>query len=173
MKAQSQIDDALRLIGTAEPPSGLERRVLSRLYAPRRGATAIHFVSAAAIAASMAIGVVTLAPALRDQRGESAGGPVSPVPASLVPRAAAHPKGDFGAASAVHLPTAPIKVEPTPVSQGRGHARSARAIVAGSPRARLPHGVAVPRRIRTPISPVPGASIVSGTSIRRVSSVGH
>ena len=171
MKTQSQIDDALSLIGNAQPPSGLERRVLSRLYAPRRGATAIHFVSAAAIAASMAIAAVTLAPALRDLRGESAG-PASAVP-SLVPRATARPKGDFGAASAVHLPTAPVKVQPSPVNQGRGHARSARTIAAGSPRAHMPHGVAVPRRIRTRISPVPVASIVPATSIQRVASAGH
>ncbi len=172
MKTQSQIDDALSLIGNAQPPSGLERRVLSRLYAPRRGATAIHFVSAAAIAASMAITAVTLAPALRDLRGEFAAGPASAVP-SLVPRATARPKGDFGAASAVHLPTAPVKVQPSPVNQGRGHARSTRTIAAGSPRARMPHGVAVPRRIRTRISPVPVASVVPATSIQRVASAGH
>ena len=159
MKTQSQIDAALQHLGSAQPPSGLERRVIDRLHAPRRGATAVHFVSAAAIAASMAIAAVALAPSLRDLRGDASAGPVS-----LLPRAAAHPTGNFGAASAVHLPTVPVRVQPTPLSQGRGRARSARTILPSG--ARLPHGVAVPHRLHSHIAAVPL------TSIRSVASLG-
>ena len=160
MKPEPEIDATLHLIGSIQPPSGLERRVLGRLYAPRRGTAAVHFVSAAAIAASVAIAAVSLAPPLRDLRKGSAA-----APAHLVPRAAAPPQGAFGAASAVHLPAVPVRVQPTPVSQGRGRARSASTILPGR-RIPLPRGAALPHRVHNHISTVPV------TSIRRVASVG-
>jgi hypothetical protein len=146
MNEKWQIDSTLRLIGTAQPPPGLERRVISRLEgsltAQRGGGTSIHFVSAAALAASVVFAAAALAPSLR----ESALHPGSSV--APAPRAAAHSTGSFGAASAVHLPASPVPVQPTPVNQGRGRARSDRALSPGA--VRMPHGVAVPRRITVP-----------------------
>lgn len=140
MKTQSEIDATLRLLGSAQPPSGLERRVLGRLDARRGGGTTLHFVSAAAIAASVALVAAGLTPSIRELAFH---GTVT-APRALAPRAVPHPAGGFGAASAVHLPAAPIPVQPTPVSQGRGRARSDREWTPGSARVRLPHGVAVP-----------------------------
>ena len=145
MKTQTQIDDALRILGSAQPPSGLEQRVLGRLNVRRGGATTIHFISAAAIAASIAV-AAGLVPSFR---GLTRGGSSLAAPAYLGRRVAAHPDGAFGAASAVHLPTAPVPVQPTPVSQGRGRARSEREMQGGTP-VRVPHGVAVPRGLAIP-----------------------
>jgi hypothetical protein len=161
-----QIDSTLRLIGTAQPPPGLERRVISRLEegqaaAQRGGSTTIHFVSAAAIAASVVFAAAAFAPSLREfalHQDSTA------IPA---PRGVTHSTGNFGAASAVHLPVSPVQVQPTPVNQGRGRARSDRTLSPGA--ARMPHGVAVPRHIAVPeklhpiLATAPASSAQSAT----------
>ena len=126
MKTESQIDATLRILGGVQPRPGFERRVNARLEAPRRKPRTIQFVSVATVAASVAISTFALSPALRESvlRIHSSSSP------SLISRPAAaliaHPAGNFGAASAVHVPTMPIPVAPIPVgqSQGRGHTRS-------------------------------------------------
>ena len=124
--AESQIDAALHLLGKVQPPPGLARRVHARLETPRPKLRAIHFVSAATVAASIAISTFALSPALREpvlrMRSHFSPNLVSQPAAGLT----THPVGGFGAASAVHVPTMPMPVAPIPVSQGmgRGHTRS-------------------------------------------------
>ena len=62
MNTESQINAALRRIGSAEPPLGLERRVIARLEEPVRGFTAVHSISAIAIAAGLAVAVLAFGP---------------------------------------------------------------------------------------------------------------
>jgi hypothetical protein len=140
MNTQSQIDATLRLIGSAKPPSGLEQRVTARLNAPRRKFTVVHSLSVLAIAASLAIAVLALAPLTRELAPHHTAG-------SLVPRVTVPAKGAFGAASAVRVPTAPLPVPPAPVNHGRGHTRSGRATLPAGSRAPLAAGVAIPRQM--------------------------
>jgi hypothetical protein len=126
MKTESQIDATLRILGGVQPPPGLEERVRARLEAPRRSPRTIHFVSAAALAASVAISMFALSPALRETVLRNRLHSEPSVASQPAARPIAHPAGDFGAASAVHVPTMPIPVAPIPASQsqGRGHTRS-------------------------------------------------
>jgi hypothetical protein len=80
-------------------------------------------------------------------------------------------RGSFGAASAMHLPGSPLPVRPTPVTQGRGRARSDRALGPGVPR--LPHGVAVPRHIAASPSPHAAYRPVPVDSVRTVPVSAH
>ncbi len=148
MKTQSQIeiDATLRSLGGVQPPPGLERRVNTRLETPRRRLRTVHFVSTATLAAGIAISTFALRPALRESvlRVRPASSP------SLISQPAAgpiaHPAGDFGAASAVHVPSMPIPVAPLPVGQGRGHTRSnhsVRSVYSAGTRMSLSHHVAV------------------------------
>ncbi len=150
MKTESEIDATLHILGAVQPRPGFEGRVNARLEAPRRRLRTIHFVSVATVAASIAISTFALSPALRESvlriRSSSSPSLISQPAAGLI----AHPAGNFGAASAVHVPTMPIPVAPIPVgqSQGRGHTRSnpsgrtvpMRSI--SSSRKSLPHRVA-------------------------------
>lgn len=144
MKTQSQIeiDATLHSLGGVQPPPGLERRVNARLETPRRTLRTVHFVSAATLAAGIAISTFALSPALRESalrvRPASSPSLVSQPAANLI----AHPAGDFGAASAVHVPSMPIPVAPLPVGQGRGHTRSnqsVRSVYSAGTRTSLSH----------------------------------
>jgi hypothetical protein len=151
MKSESQIDKTLRLIGNAEPPLGLEDRIDARVRAARRRSLRIiTSVSIAAVAASVAVGTMALSPGLREltlQELHLHRRVIAPAMPAL-----AHPVSGFGAASAVHVPAAPMPVEPTPVTQGRGHSRSGRGVLPNGTRTPLPHGVAVPARAHIPSS---------------------
>jgi hypothetical protein len=139
MNTDSQIDAALRLIGRAEPPQGLERRVIARLEAPPRGFTAVHSVSAIAMAASIAIAALALGPLagqLSSHHGETS---VSPIPRAVLP-----PKGAFGAASAVRVPSSAVPELSVPANHVRGRARSGRAKVPPGIHVARSAGVVVP-----------------------------
>ena len=126
MNTESQINAALRQIGSAEPPLGLERRVIARLEEPVRGFTAVHSISAIAIAASLAVAVLALGPLAAEMGSRRPS-------AALTLHVTAPAKGAFGAASAVQVPSAPLPLAAAPVNQGRGHARPGRALLpAGS-----------------------------------------
>jgi hypothetical protein len=159
MKPELQIDATLRVLGTAQPPAGLEGRIHTRLRAPRRTFRMIHSISIAAIAASVAVAAVALSPGLRDSVLQDLhlhhrlASPALPV--------IAHPVSGFGAASAVHVPAAPMPVQPTPVTQGRGHGRSRRTVLRNGTHAPLPRGVAVPAQAHissSESSPKPASS---------------
>lgn len=151
MKSESQIDKTLHLVGTAPPPSGLENRVDARVRAARRRSfRAIHSIAIAAIAASVAGATIALTPGLRELALQDLHLHRRAVAPALP--ALARPAGGFGAASAVHVPVTPVPVEPTPVTQGRGHSRSGRVVLPNGTRAPLPHGVAVPARAHIPPS---------------------
>lgn len=140
MNTQSQIDATLRLVGNVQPPSGLEHRVNARLKAPRRRFTVIHSLRALAIAASLAIAALALGPFKRELAPHRNAG--SPLLRVTMPA-----KGAFGAASAVHVPTAPLPVPAAPVNHGRGHTRSGRATLPPGSRVPLAAGVAIPRQM--------------------------
>jgi hypothetical protein len=154
MKLDPQIDKTLRLIGNVQPPPGLENRIDARVRAARRRSLRIiTSVSIAAVAASVAIGTMALSPGLRElafQELHVHHRAVAPAMPAL-----AHPASGFGAASAVHVPAAPMPVEPTPVTQGRGHSRSGRGVLPNGTRTPLPHGVAVPARAHIQPSTAP------------------
>jgi hypothetical protein len=155
MKSESQIDKTLHLVGNAPPPSGLDKRVDARLRAARRPSfRAIRSISiVAAVAASIAGATIALTPGLRElalQDLHLHRRAVAPALPALV-----RPAGGFGAASAVHVPVTAVPVEPTPVTQGRGHSRSGRVLLPNGTRAPLPHGVAVPARAHIPPSTAP------------------
>ena len=65
MTIQSEIDETLRRLGSAEPPLGLERRVNLRLQLPRPRFSTTRIYAACALAASIALSAVALNPALR------------------------------------------------------------------------------------------------------------
>jgi hypothetical protein len=146
MSPRSEIDETLLLLGSANPPSGLENRVKLRLEAPRRGflfpVSMFRATAAGALAASIALSAVVLNPGLRNMVFHHAGAKSSPT--VNVPRVVVPPSGGFGTASAVHVPVEPVPVQPTPVNQGRGRSRSGRAVLPNGATAPLPRGVAAP-----------------------------
>jgi hypothetical protein len=123
MTTQTDIDATLRLIGCASPSDGIEDRIQLRLEASRGRRPALYTVSVIAIAASLAIAAIVLNP-LSHQFSAHEGIRNTPIP-----RTTAHA---FGGASAVHVPTAPIPVGPTPIGQGRGHERAAAPAVSAA-----------------------------------------
>jgi hypothetical protein len=146
MSTQSEIDETLGLLGSVQPPSGLETRIKLRLEAPHRvfslSISRFQALAAGALAASVAVSAAALNPALRSLVFHHAGAP-SPAAVST-PRIAVPPSGGFGTASAVHVPVEPVPVQPTPVNQGRGRSRSGRAVLPNGAQAPLPRGVAAP-----------------------------
>lgn len=136
MDSESRIDAALRQIAVAEPPPGLERRVIVRLDEPPRGFTAVYSISAIAIAASLAVAVLAFGPLTAEMGSRHSS-------AAIALHVSAPAKGAFGAASAVHVPSAPLPLAATPVNQGRGHARTGRAILPAGNRPRHAAGVAI------------------------------
>jgi hypothetical protein len=154
MSVHSEIDDALRQLGSVEPPSGLERRINLRLKSSHRrfSVTVTRTIAACALAASVALSAVVLNPALRSRAFHHAAAPVAP--AATAQRVVSPGSGGFGTASAVHVPVEPVPVQPTPVNQGRGRSRSGRAVLPSGNLAPLPRGVAAPHA--TPaVSPDP------------------
>jgi hypothetical protein len=154
MNIQSEIDDTLRRLGSAEPPLGLERRVNLRLQIPHQRFSTTRIYAACALAASIALSAVALNPALRNlvfhpHSGAQSTRAVDP------PRVVAPAAGGFGTASAVHVPVQPVPVQPTPVNQGRGRSRSGRAVLPNGAPAPLPRGVAAPN---APLSPAPATA---------------
>ncbi len=156
MNIELEIDETLRRLGSAEPPSGLERRIHRRLQIPRSRFSLTRFSltrfsltriqAACALAACVALSAVVLNPAWRSlvfhthARLQS----TQSTRTSDPPRVAAPAPGGFGAASAVHVPDQPVPVQPTPVNQGRGRSRSGRAVLPNGTLAPLPRGVAAP-----------------------------
>jgi hypothetical protein len=156
MSIQSEIDETLHRLGSAEPPSGLERRINRRLQISRSRFFLTRFSltrvqAACALAACVALSAIALTPVWR--------GLVFHTHAHLQstrtidpPRVAPPAPGGFGAASAVHVADQPVPVQPTPVNQGRGRSRSGRAVLPNGTLAPLPRGVAAPH---TPPPPIP------------------
>lgn len=136
MNTEARIDAALRQIARVEPPSELERRVLGRLDEPPRGFPAAYSISAIAIAASLAVAVLVFGPLTAEIGSRHSS-------AALALHVSSPAKGAFGAASAVNVPSAPLPLAATPVNQGRGHARTGRAILPAGSRPRHAAGVAV------------------------------
>jgi hypothetical protein len=152
MNIQSEIDDTLRRLGSAEPPLGLERRVNLRLQIPHQRFSTTRIYAACALAASIALSAVALNPALRNLVFHPHSQSMRAVDA---PRVVAPTAGGFGTASAVHVPVQPVPVQPTPVNQGRGRSRSGRTALPNGAPAPLPRGVATPN---APFSPAPAAA---------------
>jgi hypothetical protein len=144
MSIRSEIDETLRLLGSAQPPPGLERRVNLRLQSPRSHFSVIQAFFAGAVAASVAISAVALNPTLHRLVFHQHSGPPA-TRAVAAPRVIAPAPGGFGTASAVHVPVEPVPVQATPVNQGRGRSRSGRAVLPTGTLAPLPRGVAAPR----------------------------
>jgi hypothetical protein len=144
MSIHSEIDDTLRRLGSVEPPSGLERRINLRLQAPpnRFSFSMGRTVAGFALAASVAVSAVALNPTLRSLVFHHHASAQS-TRAVTSPRAPA--TGGFGTASAVRVPAEPVPVQATPVNQGRGRARSGRAVLPTGNLAPLPRGVAAPQ----------------------------
>jgi hypothetical protein len=115
-----------------------------------------------AIAASIAVGAVTLVPGLKQLTLRDNGAHPS------FPRTMTHPAGAFGGVSAAHIPAAPVPVQPVPVNQGRGHSRSAQVALTSADRKPLPRGVALPRKPQTRIqTPIPASSAAGAISAQR------
>jgi hypothetical protein len=153
MTIQSEIDETLRRLGSAEPPLGLERRVNLRLQLPSRRFSTTRIYAACALAASVALSALALNPALRSLVFHPHGAQSTRVVDT--PRVVAPAAGGFGTASAVHVPLQPVPVQPTPVNQGRGRSRSGRAVLPNGVPAPLPRGVAAPN---APLSPAPATA---------------
>ena len=151
MSIQSEIDETLHRLGSAEPPSGLERRINRRLQIPRSRFSSTRIWAACALAACLALSAIALNPVSRGLLFHSHGHVQSTRTIEPPPVAAPAP-GGFGAASAVHVPDQPVPVQPTPVNQGRGRSRSGRALLPNGTLAPLPRGVAAPH---TPPPPAP------------------
>jgi hypothetical protein len=154
MSIESEIDETLRRLGSAEPPSGLERRISRRLQIPRSRFSLTRIQAAFALAACVALSAVALNPAWRALVFH----PHARVQSTRTidpPRVAAPAPGGFGAASAVHVPDQPVPVQPTPVNQGRGRSRSGRAVLPNGTLAPLPRGVAAPH---APLPPAPASA---------------
>jgi hypothetical protein len=154
MTIQSEIDETLRRLGSAEAPLGLERRVNLRLQLPRKRFSITRIYAACALAASVALSALALNPALRSLVFHPHSGAQS-TRAVDAPRVVIPAPGGFGTASAVHVPVQPVPVQPTPVNQGRGRSRSRRAVLPNGAPAPLPRGVASPN---TSLSPAPAAA---------------
>jgi hypothetical protein len=143
MTIESEIDEVLRRLGDAEPPSGLERRITGRLQMPRKGfsVSMVQAMSACALAAGVAVSAVALNPALRSLVFHHYPSSQS-VRVVEQPHVVAPAQGGFGTASAVHVPVEPVPVQPTPLNQGRGRSRSGRALLPNGASTPLPRGVA-------------------------------
>jgi hypothetical protein len=143
MSMHSEIDQALDRLGGVEPPAGMSERIQRRLQeqprvsAPRPFASRMRIVSVSALAASVALSAVVLNPSVRHRILHPYASPAAP----LQPMRVVIPGSGFGAAGAVHVPIEPVPVQPTPVGQGRGRARSGRAVLPSGNLAPLPRGV--------------------------------
>ncbi len=164
MRIQSEIDETLRRLGSAEPPSGLERRISRRLQIPRSRFSLTRFSltrvqAACALAACLVLSAIALNPVWRGLVFHTHAHLQSTQSTRTIdpPRVAAPAPGGFGAASAVHVPDQPVPVQPTPVNQGRGRSRSGRAVLPNGTLAPLPRGVAAPH------SPLPPAPVPDST----------
>ena len=135
---EDEIDRTLRLIGSADPRPGIEKRIAARLAdAPARktvrllGLPRLAVASAAGLVASVAI----IAGSVNHSRHLLPIAPGIPVPADA--------SSGLGAAAAAKVAPKPVTPPPT------GHARSMRKAGAGratvSPDAPKPDGVAVPK----------------------------
>lgn len=144
MNTHSEIDATLRRLGSAEPPPGLARRIEQRLQLPRRGwfLSVPQAIAACAVAASVAVSAVVFQPALRRLVLPHPSSAQS-VPLVETPRVAPV-TGRFGTASAVHVPAAPVPLQPTPETHERGHGRQARSVLPPGSQTPLPRGVAAP-----------------------------
>ena len=138
MKIHSEIDETLLRLGSVQPPLGLETRINLRLDVGRKGffLSAPQAIAACALAASVAASAVAFQPALRNLVL-----PHHTAPLVEAPRVAP----GFGPASAVHVPAAPIAVQPTPVNRGCCRSRSGRTVLPAGSETPLPRGVAAPR----------------------------
>jgi hypothetical protein len=152
MRIQSEIDETLRRLGSAEPPSGLERRINHRLQIPRSRFSLTRVQAACALAACVALSAIALNPVWRALVFHTHLQSTQSTRTIDPPRVATPAPGGFGAASAVHVPDQPVPVQPTPVNQGRGRSRSGRALLPNGTLAPLPRGVAAPH---TPPPPAP------------------
>jgi len=159
MNIQSEIDETLRRLGSAEPPSGLERRINRRLQIPRSRFSSTRIWAACALAACLALSAIALNPVWRGLVFHTHAHLQSTQSTRTIdpPRVAAPAPGGFGAASAVHVPDQPVPVQPTPVNQGRGRSRSGRAVLPNGTLAPLPRGVAAPHT-PPPAAPVPDST---------------
>jgi len=159
MSIQSEIDETLRRLGSAEPPSGLERRINRRLQIPRSRFSSTRIWAACALAACLALSAIALNPVWRGLVFHTHAHLQSTQSTRTIdpPRVAAPAPGGFGAASAVHVPDQPVPVQPTPVNQGRGRSRSGRAVLPNGTLAPLPRGVAAPHT-PPPAAPVPDST---------------
>lgn len=133
MKPGADIDSALRTLGTARPPAGMERRIHARLdHAPHR--TGAHLpIAAAVIAAGVLVTVITLSPSDNSRsgnrvdhtsaenytRGTGQQMPSSTPVQEMERQILAKPHGAFGAASAIHVPDTPLTIRPA--AAGRQH----------------------------------------------------
>ena len=162
----SQIDQTLEHVGSVEVPSGLQARVQQRLQdqhlSAQRGRfslSVVHYVSAGALAASVAASALLWNPTVRTMvfpaHGVHAAPSGSGANAPLMPQVTSPEAGSFGTSSAVHVPLQPVPVQPTPLSQGRGHSRSGRALLPDGSLAPLPRGVASPHTL---VPHTPGSS---------------
>ncbi len=157
MSIQSEIDETLRRLGSAEPPSGLERRINRRLQIPRSRFFLTRVQAACALAACVALSAIALNPVWRGLVFHTHAH-VQSTRTIDPPRVAAPAPGGFGAASAVHVPDQPVPVQPTPVNQGRGRSRSGRAVLPNGTLAPLPRGVAAPH---APPPPAPALCLLT------------
>ena len=158
MSTQSEIDETLRRLGSAEPACGLERRITRRLQIPRSRFFLTRVQAVCALAACVVLSAIALNPVWRGLVFHTHAHLQTTQSTRTIdpPRVAAPAPGGFGAASAVHVPDQPVPVQPTPVNQGRGRSRSGRAVLPNGTLAPLPRGVAAPH-VPPPLTPVPSA----------------
>ncbi len=142
---ESHIDETLDRLGSAQPPAGLDERVQQHLLSQgsRFSLSIVHYVAGGALAAGVALSAVMLNPTVRSAVFPSHSS-VQSAPSVSAPRVAIPAGGGFGAAGVVHVPEQPVAVQPTPENQGRGRARSGRAVLPKGAVAPLPRGVATP-----------------------------
>jgi hypothetical protein len=140
MNIQSEIDETLRRLGSVEPPSGLAGRVNLRLQNP---SPRFSFSILNTLAASVGLSAVALNPGLRNVVFHHHTSAQSSPPANT-PRVVPPAAGGFGTASTIHVPAEPVPVQPSPVNQGRGRARSGRAVLPNGSQTPLPRGVVAP-----------------------------
>jgi hypothetical protein len=147
MNRKPEIDETLGLLGSVEPPTGMEQRIQQRLRMapPRPFFSRIRIISSSALAASVALSAAVLNPRVRQFVLHPAGS-VQTEP-FRGPQVVAPTPGGFGSASAMRVPVEPVAVPPSPVTQGRGRSRSGRAVLPNGNLAPLPRGVAAPRSL--------------------------
>lgn len=134
MKPDRRIDQTLHVLGSAQPPEGMERRIHAHLDAAPRHFPTSYPISLAAVAAGILVLAVVLIPAGRPRQEDSASqtsvrqaqpaGAQDPA-RDLEQQIMARPRDSFGTASSIHVPNSPITLAPAPVGQQRGHTRSA------------------------------------------------